>query len=243
MIVEDMGGRVPMTYVALDNKKVDFQFHMIHVEGKIKDQPIAILVDLGSIHSYLGPKMVERFQFLGSNVGKSLLVQLAIGEKRKINEKVKEYPMEINGLDTNVDCNIITLGSYDFLIGKDCLDEHHVVLDYYNKDFTFLDVEGNLRIVQGILRVVTIKDVSTLKLKKIFKKGCQVFVVHLEEEIVDTVPSVEDFAVLREFEYIFREILGFPPKGDIYFSINMIPREMPISKTPYRITTPKMKKL
>jgi hypothetical protein len=35
---------------------------MIEVEGKINDQPIAILIDSVAGHSYLDPKMVERFQ-------------------------------------------------------------------------------------------------------------------------------------------------------------------------------------
>jgi hypothetical protein len=34
---------------------------MIEVEGKINDQPIVILINSGATHSYLDPKMVERF--------------------------------------------------------------------------------------------------------------------------------------------------------------------------------------
>jgi hypothetical protein len=37
--------------------------------------------------------------------------------------------MDMNGLRTKANLNIIPLGSYDCLIGMDCLDEHHVVLD------------------------------------------------------------------------------------------------------------------
>jgi hypothetical protein len=68
--IEDMGRYVPRIYVALDNKKVEFQSHMIEVEGKINDQPISILIDSGSSHSYLDHKMVERFQLLRSKLGK-----------------------------------------------------------------------------------------------------------------------------------------------------------------------------
>jgi hypothetical protein len=241
--VEDMGRNVPRIYAALDNKQVEFQSHMIEVEGKINDQPIAILIDSGASHSYLDPKMVERFQFPRSKLGKPWLVQLATGEKRKINEMVKACPMEMNGLCTKVDLNIIPLGSYDCLIGMDWLDEHHVVLDCYNKAFTCLDEEGNLRTVQGIPRVVTIREVSSLQLKKSYRKGCQVFAVHMEEAPKDKVPSVEDCAVLKEFEDVFKEILGFPPKRDIDFSINMMLGATPVSKTPYRMSTPELKEL
>jgi hypothetical protein len=48
----------------------------------------------------------------------------------------------------------------------DWLDQHHAVLNYYNKEFTCLDEEGNLSVVQGIQIVVTIREVSSLQLKK-----------------------------------------------------------------------------
>jgi hypothetical protein len=49
---------------------------MIKVEGKINNQPIAILIDLRASHSYLYPKMVEIFQFQRSKLGKPWLVHL-----------------------------------------------------------------------------------------------------------------------------------------------------------------------
>jgi hypothetical protein len=122
-----------------------FQSHMVEVEGKINNQPIAILIDSGASHSYLDPKMVERFQLPKRKLGKPWLVQLATGAKRKINEMVKACPMNMNGMNTKEDLNIIPLGSYDCLIGMDWMDKHHVVLDCYNKSFTCLDEEGNLR--------------------------------------------------------------------------------------------------
>jgi hypothetical protein len=69
-----MGRNVPRIYAALDNKQVEFQSHMIEVEGKINDQPISILIDSGASHSYLDPNMVEIFQLPRSKLGKSWLV-------------------------------------------------------------------------------------------------------------------------------------------------------------------------
>jgi hypothetical protein len=77
--VEDMERNVPRIYTSLDNKQVVSQSHMIEVEGKINDQPNSILIDSGYILSYIDPNMVERFQLPRSNLGKSWLVQLAIG--------------------------------------------------------------------------------------------------------------------------------------------------------------------
>jgi hypothetical protein len=85
------------------------------------------------------------------------MVQLATGAKRKINEMLKACSMNMNGLNTSAYLNIIPLGSHEYLIGMDWLDQHYVVLDYYNKAFTCLDEEGNLRPIQGIPRAVTVK--------------------------------------------------------------------------------------
>jgi hypothetical protein len=133
---------------------------MIEVEGKIDNQPTTILIDSRASHSYLDPKMVERFHFPRRKLGKSWLVLLATVAKRRIHEMFKECPMDMNGLSTREYLNIIPLGSYDFLIGMNWLDMHHVFLDCYNKEFNCLD--GNLRIVQGIPREVIITYVSTL---------------------------------------------------------------------------------
>jgi hypothetical protein len=84
--VEDMGKSMPRIYAALDNKQVDFQSHMIEVEGKINNHPIAILIDSGASHSYIDPKLVEIFHLQRRKHGKSWLVQLATGAKRRINE-------------------------------------------------------------------------------------------------------------------------------------------------------------
>jgi hypothetical protein len=153
---------------------------MIEVEGKINDQPIVILIDSRDRHSYIDPNFVERFLLQISKHGKYWLVQLDTISKWRINELVKDCPMDMNGLRTKEDLNIIPLGSYDCLIGMNSLDTHHVVLDCYNKEFTCLYEEGNLRIVQGIPREVSIREISALQLKINIRKGCQIYASHME---------------------------------------------------------------
>jgi hypothetical protein len=129
------------------------------------------------------------------------------------------------------------------IIGMDWLDQHHAILDCRNKAFTFLDEEGNQRTVQGIPRAVTIIEISAMQLKKCYRKGCQIFAAHMEEASKDKVPNLEEHAVLEDFEDVFKEVPGLPPKRDIDFSINLIPGAAPVSKTPYRMSTLEMKEL
>jgi hypothetical protein len=65
--------------------------------------------------------------------------------------------------------------------------------------------------------------------------------MHMEETPRDKVPNLEDHASLEEFEDVFKEVPGLPPKRDIDFSINLMSGEAPVSKTPYRMSTPELK--
>jgi hypothetical protein len=123
-------------------KGEDHWSNMIEVEGKIINQPVAILIDSGASHCYIDPNIVDRLHLEKSKLGKASLVQLAIGTKRRIHHMVRSCSMSLNGMNTSIDLNVIPLGSYDILIGMDWLDKHHVVLDCHNKTFTCLDGNG-----------------------------------------------------------------------------------------------------
>jgi len=117
--MEDMGSRIPRIYVALENKQVEYQSHMIEVECMINNQPFTILIDSGDSHSYIDPRVVESLHLSISRHEKYWLVQLAIGTKRKVIEFVKSCPVEMNGLSTKAELKIMPLGSYNYLIGMD----------------------------------------------------------------------------------------------------------------------------
>ena len=75
---------------------------------------------------------------------------------------VEKCSLVMNGLVTCIDLNVLPLGSYDVLIGIDWLEAHRVKLDCYNKAFECLDEEGNSRIVKGIPKVISIRQVSAM---------------------------------------------------------------------------------
>jgi hypothetical protein len=48
----------------------------------------------------------------------------------------------------------------------------------------------------------------------------------------DNEPSLEDYPILKEYEYVFEDLVGFPPKRDIDFSIELIPGASQCPKIP-----------
>jgi predicted aspartyl protease len=135
---------------------------MIEVEGNIINQPVSILIDLGESHCCIVPKIADRLHLEKSKLGKTSLVQLAIGTKRRIHDTVKSCSISLNGVNISTDLNVIPLGSYDILIGMDWLEKNHVVLDFHNKTFTCLDGNGKQSIVKGFPRPISIRGISVV---------------------------------------------------------------------------------
>ena len=65
--------------------------------------------------------------------------------------------------ETSVKINVQPLGSYDMLIGMGWLEQHRVVLNYFDKTFTCVNNEGEIVTVTGICRKTAIRPMSTLK--------------------------------------------------------------------------------
>ena len=87
----------------------------------------------------------------------------------------------MNGLNTLVYLNVIWLGYYDVLISMDWLTTYWAILDCYNKTCTCLDEEGNIITIRGIHKPISLRHVTTLQLKKCFRKGYQIYATHIEE--------------------------------------------------------------
>ena len=70
------------------------------------------------------------------------------------------------------------------------------------------------------------------------------YAAHILETLGDESPRLEDYQVLQEFRDVFpNEILGLPLKRDIDFTIELVPGAAPVSKAPYRMSTPEMLEL
>jgi hypothetical protein len=88
-----------------------------------------------------------------------------------------------------------------------------------------------------------IREISAMQLNNCYRKGCQLFAAHVEEASRDKVSSIGDHVVLKEFEYVFQEIPRLPPKRDIDFYVNLMLGAVPVSKSPYRMSTQELKEL
>ena len=113
------------------------------------------------------------------------------------------------------------------------------MLNCFDKTFTCLNNEGEMVIVKGIPRKTTIRQISSLQLKRVVRKGCKDFVVTItnEEHInKEDKLKLDDIPILKGYSDVFpEEISRLPPKRELDFTVELVPSAVPNSKAPYRM--------
>jgi len=127
---------------------------MVEFEGTLLDLAVTILIDHGATLSYVSPRMLEQCRLQPVKFKDPWLVQLATGEKRRVNAKVKNYTLKIVGQLVTAYLNMLSLGLYDVLIGMDYLEKHWSVINCKTKTISYNDELGIKQEMQGIKRPV-----------------------------------------------------------------------------------------
>jgi hypothetical protein len=71
----------------------------------------------------------------------------------------------MNDFKTYANLNVFPLGYYDFLIGMNWLEEHRVILNFYNKTFFCTKNTGNVVNIKGIPKILYVREISELHVK------------------------------------------------------------------------------
>jgi hypothetical protein len=214
------------------------------MEGMIANHVVSILIDPDSNLSYVARQTVEKCKLQQVKHVKSWMVQLATGTKRKVTEFISSCQFIMNGLPTRATLNMLPLGYYDVLIGMDWIVAHKTKSDCYNKTLECKDEEGRNITLQGIEKHVSVRQISTLQVNKYCRKGCPLYEIQVLNSVENSKPILEDHPILREYKDVFPEELpGLPPRKDIFFSIELVPGAVPVSRTPQRTSTPELVEL
>jgi hypothetical protein len=126
----------------------------------------------------------------------------------------------------------------------DWLATHKSRLDCYHKTLECVSKEGKEITLQGIQKPVSVRQISALQMRKYYRKGCTLYEIQVLKTIEGDKASPDDHPILREYRDVFpEEVPGLPPRRDIDFSIELAPGAVPVSRTPYQMSTPELVEL
>jgi hypothetical protein len=237
--VNDVARSEQQIYAALDNNQADHQASVVEIEGMMSNHLVSFLIDLGSNLSYIAPKVVDKCKLQPQKHTKPWLVQLATGTRRRVAKVIPSYQLMLGKSPIQETLNLLPLGLYHLLIGMDWLAAHKSRLDCYHKTLEFVSKEGKKITLQGIRKPISVRQILALQMRKYCRKGCYLNAIQVLKKIKGDKPIPDDHPILREYERrVFpEEVPGLPSRRDIYFLIELAPGVVPVSRTPYQMST------
>ncbi|GKB28693.1 putative reverse transcriptase domain-containing protein [Tanacetum coccineum] len=149
-----------------------------------------------------------------SELGSRYEIEIASRQLVEIDKVIKSCKLEIEGHVFDIDLIQFGHGSFDVIIGMDWLSNHKAEIICHEKVVRIPLLDGKVLRVLG--ERPDEKAILLMSVKASDKK---------QEEIV----------VVRDFPEVFSDDLsGLPPLREIEFRIELIPRVVPIAKSPYR---------
>jgi hypothetical protein len=85
----------------------------------------------------------------------------------------------------------------------DWLATYKTKLDCYHKNLECVNEEGGKMTLQAIQKPISVRQISTLQMKKHCRKGCPLYAIQVLESVEDDKPNLEDHPILREYRYVF----------------------------------------
>jgi hypothetical protein len=131
-------------------------------------------------------------------------------------EVIEACPIQMEGFWTQADLNVLPLDSYDVLLGMDWLAANKSKLKFYEKTLECEYEEGNTRMLQGIQKPVSMRQISTLHIKKFSRIGCPMYAIKIINPVESGEMKVEDHPVLWDFKDVFpKEVPRLPLKRNL----------------------------
>ena len=125
----------------------------------------------------------------------------------------------------------------------DWLTKHRSIIDCGQKIVMLRCSDQSEVIVQGIKSSVMSNVISSMKARRLMRKGCETFLVVILDSKRSQV-EVEKIPVVREFPDVFPEELpGIPIEREVDLSIEIVPGTTPMSRAPYRMASIELKEL
>ncbi|XP_019085455.1 PREDICTED: uncharacterized protein LOC104715163 [Camelina sativa] len=207
--------------------------------------PTHVLFDSGASNIFVTPEVVDKFGDLCEEEEVNINVYTAGNQPPlKTRRWLKEVSIVLQ--DTNLPVNplVMPLERFDAISGMDWLSEHQAHIDCSRSRVIFENGGRTPLIFNGISPSKTAYFASAVRIGSSFD----------EESVYLVTPTamggddkeglgVEDIAIVKNYEDVFKPLEGLPPPRSHPFTINLEPGAVPIAKAPYRMAPSELAEL
>jgi hypothetical protein len=189
-----------------------------HLEGTIdlSTAKYYVLFDSGSSHSFISRQYVLECSFPLTELEKPLEVVTPLGGSARLEHYVKGFQLDIAGWRFTLDLIMMGFTGFHIILGMDWMNTNHVSLDLAQRQIHF-SIPGY--------------PPFSYHCRNNGESVLSSFLFSVELPTQD----IHDVPIVLEFEDVFQDIPGLPPRREVEFRIDLIPGSAPISKPFYRL--------
>ncbi|KAI3819709.1 hypothetical protein L1987_13557 [Smallanthus sonchifolius] len=204
----------------------------------------SILFDSGADKSFVS---TEFESLLSSNFVKldtTYSVELANGDLIHANTIFRGCTLTLDDHPFSIDLIPIQLGSFDIVVGMDCLSTNHVEIICAEKLVCIPLKSGDTMTIHGERSGKNLKIISSMKAHSLLRKPTTMaFLAHVMEKKTQG-KKLQDVPIIKDYPEVFPDDLpGLPPIRQVEFRIDLVPGATPVAKSPYRLAPSEMKEL
>ncbi|XP_019171199.1 PREDICTED: uncharacterized protein LOC109166765 [Ipomoea nil] len=227
--------------------------HTIKLLGFVQRQKILILVDSGSTHSFLDPKLLSQLR-KDPVKASPLTVTIANGEQVRSDSVCLGLNWEVQGEEFTKDFRLLNLRGCDMVLGMDWIDLYALIQLHTRPPSLSFHKDERKIILKGLTKAIMLKAASGKQIRRWHQKGIRGFLVqpnivphdtppthtifhHYEPHLFLTLPHtpfLELTLLLQEFQDVFAEPTDLPPPRVLDHSIPLVPGAKPVNMGPYR---------
>ena len=162
-----------------------------------------VLFDPGATHSFISVDLASKLQNLKKSLPEKLLVSTPLGKILSADNMIENCEVKIGDVITKVDLVVLNLDEFDCILGMDWLSKYHACVDCFHKTVTFWPRGNEKCVFQGEWIITTPSFISNVKVERMIKKGCMVWMATVSAEEVKEEKSMNDVPVVREYIDVF----------------------------------------
>ena len=236
--------------VAINTIENGFSRDLLYFEGTIKNEPIRILIDGGSIGDFVSENTVRRLNLKTTKVTNQPLA-FANGQQARCDQEVQNIQLTIGHYSESYNLKVANLPQHDIILGKPWLERINPKINWKTNIIEFKQKSGEPYILQPARpprHQTTL--LSAIQLKKIVRKNdnemfIAIVVPGQKESANRNENEINNYPILKEYADVFPKDLPSEllPKRTVDHRIELSENKPPSIQPIYRMSPKELETL